>query len=148
MNARLLAAGVLAAAVFPAAVLADGIGPHSSDYEQHAPSPKPQNDVSIVVDRAKHRANMFVSNFCLGSQSGGPGSQSFPNEASATGIRVRHGRFSFNGKATMFTQNGQKRLPARFAATIKPKKATGTARFPGTSCKTIGFTAKLFRRTK
>jgi hypothetical protein len=36
----------------------------------------------------------------------------------------------------------------RFTAKIKPKKATGTAKFPRASCPTIGFKAKLAKRTK
>jgi hypothetical protein len=146
----ILAIAATAALATPALVLADGLGPHSTWYDQHPSSTKPHNDVSIVVHRDKGNADIFVSNFCLGTGPGGPtSSQQFPNGAGARGVRVQHGKISYDGKATLFTQNGTKDVPFKFAAKLKPKKATGTAKFPGESaCKPIPFKAKLAKRTK
>jgi hypothetical protein len=142
----LVVAAAAAALAIPAVVLADGLGPHSSWYDQHPKSTKPHNDVSIVVHRDKNRADVFVSNFCLGSESSN--GTRFPNSAGARGVRVSRGKISFNGKATIFTAAGQEKVAERFAATIKPKSATGTAKFPGKPCGTIQFTATLAKRTK
>src|SRR5436305_9658586 len=97
---RILAVAVTAALVTPSLVLADGIGPHTNWYDQHPNSRKPQNDVTILFHRDKHDADLFVSNFCLGTEPGGPaGSPPFPNSASARGVGVKHGKISFDGKA-------------------------------------------------
>lgn len=143
----LVALATTVALATPAAVLAEGFGPHSSYYNQHPRATKPVNDVSIVVHRDKSNADVYVNNFCLGSQTG-EGSTKYPNNASARGVKVRRGKISYRGKATIYTQSGQKHVPMRFAATIKPRKATGTAKFPGRSCGTIDFKAKLVKRTK
>jgi hypothetical protein len=143
----LFTAVAVAALAVPAAVLADGIGPHSSYYDQHPHPTKPGNDVSIVVNRKKKTADFFVNNFCLGSQ--GSDSQTYPNSASARGVAVSHGKIAFHGKATIFTQTGREQVAERFTATITRKKATGTAKFPKKpACGTISFTAKLAKRTK
>jgi hypothetical protein len=147
MDARLVAAAVATAALgLPAAVLADGLGPHSTWYDQHPKATKPHDDVSIVVHRDKGNADVFVTNSCLGTDSSG--GSTFPRTADVRGVKVSKGKISYNGKATIFTQTGQETVTMQFAATIKPKKATGTAKFPGTSCGTIGFKAKFVKRTK
>jgi hypothetical protein len=149
MDARLLtAAAATAALAIPAVVLADGLGPHSTWYDEHPNSTKPVNSVSIVVHRDKGKADVFVSNSCLGSQSAPNNSTQYPNSAGARGVRVSHGKISYDGNATIYLQNGQEQVKMQFAATIKPKKATGTAKFPGKSCGTIAFKAKLAKRTK
>ena len=141
-------AAATAALAIPAVVMADGLGPHTSWYDQHPKARTPHNDVSIVVHRDKGNADVFVSNFCLGTESG-EGSTKFPNSAGVRGAKVRKGKISFRRKATIFTQTGQEKVTERFAATIKPKSASGTAKFPGKpGCGTISFTAKLAKRTK
>jgi hypothetical protein len=150
MDARPFAAAAAVGAVFaiPAAVLADGLGPHTSWYDQHPKARTPHNDVSIVVHRDKGNADVYVSNFCLGTETG-EGTSKFPNSAGVRGAKVSKGKISFRRKATIFTQTGQEKVTERFTATIKPKSATGTAKFPGKpACKAIGFTAKLAKRTK
>jgi hypothetical protein len=150
MDARPFAAVAALGAVLavPAAVLADGIGPHTSWYDQHPKATKPHNDVSIVVHRDKGNADVYVSNFCLGTQTG-EGATAFPNSAGVRGAKVSKGKISFRRKATIFTQTGQEKVTERFVATIKPKSATGSAKFPSkASCGTISFTAKLAKRTK
>jgi hypothetical protein len=147
MGIRLFAAATATAALaIPAVVLADGLGPHSTWYDQHPKATKPMNDVSIVVHRDKKNADVFVSNFCLGTESSG--GTSYPDTAGARGVPVSKGKISYDGNATVFTQTGQRQVKMRFTAKIKPKKATGTAKFPGESCPTIGFKAKLAKRTK
>src|SRR5437868_3858451 len=150
MRSRTLVAAAAAVALaLPAAVLADGVGPHANWYATHKTLTKPENDISIVFHRDKGKADIFVTNFCLGTQSGQGSSNSFPNTASARGVKVKHGKISFSGKATIFTSTGQEKVTEKFAATLKPKKATGTANFPTVQkCKPIGFTAKLRQRTK
>jgi hypothetical protein len=149
MHARPLAALAAATAfAIPAVVMADGLGPHTSWYDQHPKARTPHNDVSIVVHRDKGVADVYVSNFCLGVDSG-EGTTQYPNSASVRGVKVSKGKISFRRKATIYTQTGQEKVTERFAATIKPKKATGTAKFPGKpACGTISFTAKLAKRTK
>src|SRR4051794_14397236 len=149
MDARpLIVAAATAALAVPAAVaVADGLGPHTSWYDQHPKARTPHNDVSIVVHRDKSNADVYVSNFCLGTESG-EGTR-FPDSAGVRGVKVTKGKISFHRKATIFTQTGQEKVAERFAATIKPKSASGTAKFPGkASCGTIAFTAKLAKRTK
>jgi|tagenome__1003787_1003787.scaffolds.fasta_scaffold20272574_2 hypothetical protein len=147
MDARHLAVATAAAALaVPAAVLADGLGPHTTWYDQHPHSTKPHDDVSIVVHRDKGRADVFVSNSCLGTESSN--GIDYPDSAGARGVRVRHGKIAFNGKATIYRNTGQEKVAMKFAATLKPKKATGSAKFPGKSCGTIQFTSKLAKRTK
>jgi hypothetical protein len=150
MDARPLvaAAAVTAAFAVPAVVLADGVGPHANGYQQHPGSTKPQDDVSLVVHRDTHKADLYVNNFCLGSESSPGSSTKYPNGASARGVRVRKGNISYKGSGTIFTQSGQQKVAMRFAATVKPKTASGTAKFPGTQCGTIAFTAKLTQHTK
>jgi hypothetical protein len=150
MGARPLvaAAAVLAAFAVPAVVLADGLGPHSSGYQQHPGSTKPQDDVQVVVHRDTHKADLYVSNFCLGSSSFQGSSTKYPNNASRRGVRVRKGKIAFKGHATIYLQDGQKQTPMRFAATVKPKTVTGTVKFPGTKCGTIAFKAKRTQWTK
>ncbi|MDX6522246.1 MAG: hypothetical protein QOF08_2851 [Gaiellales bacterium] len=148
MDARPFAfAAVTAALAIPAVVLADGLGPHSSWYDQHPKATKPMNNVSIVVHRDKNKADVFVDNFCLGSESPS-GSPKYPDGAGARGLRVSKGKISYSGKATIYRQSGQEQVAMRFAATVKPKSAAGSAKFPGKPCGTIGFTAKLAGRTK
>jgi hypothetical protein len=150
MDARPLVVAAAAAAglAVPAAVLADGIGPHTSWYDQHPKARTPHNDVSIVVHRDKGNADVYVSNFCLGTETG-EGTTKFPNSAGVRGAKVSKGKISFRRKATIFTQTGQEKVTERFVATIKPKSATGTAKFPAKpKCGTISFTAKLAQRTK
>jgi hypothetical protein len=147
MDVRHLAVATAAAAlVAPAAVLADGIGPHSSWYDEHPNARAPHDDVSIVFHRDKGRADVFVSNSCLGTETSN-GIQ-YPDSAGARGVRVRHGKIAFDGKATIFRNTGQEKVAMKFAAALKPKKATGTAKFPGKPCGTIHFTLKLAKRTK
>ena len=147
MAARPLAAVFAAAALaVPAVVLAEGIGPHSTGYQQHPGATKPENDVSLIVHRDKHNADVFVNNFCLGTASGS-GSQKYPNDAIARGIKVSHGKISYDGKATIYTQSGQRQVAMRLAAKIKPKTVKGTVKFPGTQCGTIAFKAKRTQRT-
>ena len=150
MRSRALVAAAAAVALaLPAAVLADGLGPHSTWYAQHKTITKPENDVSIVVHRDKGNADVSVSNFCLGTQPGGANGALFPNDASARGVKVKKGKVSYSGPATIFTATGQEKVTMKFTATLKPKKATGTAKFPTTQgCKTISYTAKLAGRTK
>ncbi len=150
MHARSFAAFAAAAAglAVPAAVMAEGLGPHTSWYDQHPKARTPHNDVSILVHRDKGLADVYVSNFCLGTESG-EGTTKYPNSAGVRGAKVRNGKISFRRKATIYTQTGQKKVTERFTATIKPKSAGGTAKFPGKpGCKPIGFTAKLVQRTK
>ena len=149
MDARPFAAAALTATLaIPAVVMADGLGPHTSWYDQHPKARTPHNDVSIVVHRDKSNADVYVSNFCLGTETG-EGSTKYPNNAGVRGAKVRKGKISFRRKATIFTQSGQEKVTERFAATIRPKSATGTAKFPGKpACGTISFTAKLAKRTK
>jgi hypothetical protein len=149
MDARpLVGAAVTVALGVPAVVLADGLGPHTSWYDQHPTARTPHNDVSIVVHRDKGNADVYVSNFCLGTETG-EGTTKFPNSAGVRGAKVSKGRISFRRKATIFTQTGQEKVTERFVATIKPKSATGSAKFPGKpKCGTISFTAKLAKRTK
>ena len=145
----LIAAAVAAALALPAAVLADSIGPHASWYATHKNPTKPENDISIVFHRDKGKADIFVTNFCLGTQSGQQGSSSFPNTASATGVKVKKGKISFSGSAKIFTANGPQKVTEKFTATLGSKKATGTAKFPNVNkCNPIKFTAKLQERTK
>jgi hypothetical protein len=148
MHARPLAAvAAIAALAVPAFALAEGIGPHATGYQQHPGSTKPGNGVEMIVHRDKHNADVFVDNFCLGTESGG-GSQKYPDSAIARGIQVSHGKIFYSGKATIYTQTGQRQVPMRFAARIKPKTAKGTVKFPGTQCGTIAFKAKRTQRTK
>jgi hypothetical protein len=150
MDARSFAAiaAATAALAVPAVVMADGIGPHSSWYDQHPKARKPHNDVSIVVHRDKSTADVYVTNFCLGTESG-QGTTQYPNGASALGVKVSKGKISFHRKATVYTATGQEQVTERFAAKVKSKRATGTAKFPGKpGCATISFTAKLAKRTK
>jgi hypothetical protein len=150
MDARPFAAAAVLGAAFavPAAVLADGLGPHTSWYDQHPNSTKPHNDVSIVVHRDKGNADVYVANSCLGTETG-EGTTPFPNSAGVRGAKVSKGKISFRRKATIFTQTGQEKVTEKFAATIKPKSASGSAKFPGKpACGTISFTAKLAKRTK
>src|SRR4051794_7317140 len=149
MHARPLAAVAAATALaIPAVVMAEGLGPHTSWYDQHPKARTPHNDVSIVVHRDKGNADVYVSNFCLGTETG-EGTTKYPNSAGTRGAKVRKGKISFRRKATIYTQTGQVKVTERFTATIKPKSATGTAKFPGKpGCKTISFTAKLAQRTK
>jgi hypothetical protein len=145
----LIAAAVAAALAVPAVVLADGLGPHATWYATHKTVTKPENDISIVVHRDKGKADFFVTNFCLGTEQGQQGSSSFPNTASVRGAKVKHGKISFSGKGTIFTANGQQKVTEKFTATLKPKKATGTAKFRTVQkCNPIKFTAKLAGRTK
>jgi hypothetical protein len=147
MDARpFVVAAAIAALAVPAAVLADGLGPHANAYDQHPGSTKPQNDVSLVVHRDTHKADLYVNNFCLGSQSFQ--GNSYPNSAIRRAVRVRKGKISFKGHGTIYMQNSQKQVPMRFVATVKPKTVTGTAKFPGTQCGTIAFKATLTQRTK
>jgi hypothetical protein len=138
----------MAALAVPAVVLADGIGPHSTGYDQHPGSTKPQDDVQVVVHRDIHKADLYVNNFCLGSQSFQGSSTKYPNSAIRRAVRVRKGKISFKGHATIYLQNSQKQVPMRFAATVKPKTVTGTVKFPGTKCGTIAFKAKRTQWTK
>ena len=142
------AAALTAALAIPAVVIAEGLGSHASWYDQHPKARAPHNDVSIVVHRDKSNADVYVSNFCLGTETG-EGTTKFPDSAGVRGAKVRNGKISFRRKATIFTQTGQEKVTERFAATVKPKSATGTAKFPGKpGCGTISFTAKLAQRTK
>ena len=101
-----------------------------------------------MVHRDKGNADVYVSNFCLGTETG-EGTTKYPNSASVRGAKVRKGKISFRRKATIYAQAGQDEVTERFTATIKPKSATGTAKFPGKpACKAISFTAKLAQRTK
>ena len=101
-----------------------------------------------MVHRDKGNADVYVSNFCLGTETG-EGTTKFANSAGVRGVKVRKGKISFRRKATIYTQTGQEKVTERFTATIKPKSATGTAKFPGKpACKAISFTAKLAQRTK
>jgi hypothetical protein len=133
-------------AVAPVVALAEGIGPHASYYDEHPHATKPVNDVAIVVHRDKHKADVFVNNFCLGSQTAG--GRKYPNNASARGVKVKHGKIAYDGHGTIYTESGQRHVPMKFAATITRKKATGTAKFAGTDCGTISFKAPLAKRTK
>src|SRR3954454_8298722 len=110
-------AAATAALAVPAAVLADGVGPHSSYYDQHPMGRTPHNDVSIVVHRDKGNADVYVSNFCLGTETG-EGTTKFPNSAGVRGAKVRKGKISSRRKATIYTQTGQEKLTERFTATI------------------------------
>jgi hypothetical protein len=143
----LVAVTVAAGLAIPAYALAEGIGPHASWYDENPHGTKPANDVSIVVHRDKHKADVFVNNFCLGSQTSD--GTKYPNNASARGVKVRKGKIAYDGRGTIYTSDGQQeRVPMRFGATITRKQATGTAKFPGTKCGTIAFKAKLAGRTK
>jgi hypothetical protein len=149
MNVRpFAAAAAIASFAVPAVVLADGLGPHSSGYDQHPGSTKPQDDVSVVVHRDTHKADLYVNNFCLGSQSFQGSSTKYPNGAIRRAVRVRKGKISFKGHATIYMPDSQKQVPMRFAATVMPKAVAGTAKFPGTQCGTIAFKATLTQRTK
>src|SRR4051794_9541499 len=150
MHARQFAAiaAATAALAIPAVVMADGLGPHTTWYDQHPNARTPHDDVSIVVHRDKGVADVYVSNFCLGTEAGN-GTMKYPNSAGVRGAKVRKGKISFRRKATIYTQTGQEKVTERFTASIKPKSATGSAKFPGKpGCKTLGFTAKLAKRTK
>jgi hypothetical protein len=147
MDARpLVIAATAAALAVPAVVLADGIGPHSSFYDQHPHATGPGNDVSINVHRDKGNANLSVSNSCLGTSTAN--GMQFPNSVGAQNVRVRKGKISFNGNAMLFTSTGQEKVAMQFTATITAKKATGTVTFPKKPCGTIRYTAKLAKRTK
>ncbi len=145
----LVAAGAVTAAfAVPAVVLAEGVGPHATGYQQHPGSTKPQNDVSLVVHRDTHKADLYVNEFCLGSQSFQGSPTKYPNGAIRRGVRVHKGKISFKGHATIYLQKSQKQVPMRFVATVEPKTVTGTVKFPGTQCGTIAFKAKRTQRTK
>ena len=146
-RSRIAAVSAVAVLAGPALALAEQLPPHSSYYDQHANQTKPTNDVSLLVHRKQGVADVYVYNFCLGSESG-EGGQKYPDTAGARGVKVHKGKISFDGKATIYTQSGQKHVAMRFKATVAPKKVTGTAKFPGTSCGTIAFKAKLVSRTK
>ena len=143
---RLAAASAVAVVAIPALALAEKLPPHSSYYDQHAHQTKPVNDVSLLVYRNKGNADIYVYNFCLGSQTNG--GQKYPNTAGARGVKVRKGKIAYDGKGTIYTPDGQKHVAMKFTATVGRKKTTGTAKFPGTSCGKIAFTAKLVARTK
>jgi hypothetical protein len=144
---RFAAASAVAVVAIPALALAEQLPPHSSYYDQHANQTKPVNDVSLLVYRKQGKADVYVYNYCLGSQSG-EGGQKYPNTAGARGVKVHKGKIAFDGKATIYMPNGQKHVAMKFKAKVERKKATGTAKFPGTSCGTVAFKAKLVSRTK
>lgn len=143
---RFAAATAVVVVAIPALALAEKLPPHSSYYDQHAHQTKPVNDVSLLVYRNKSTADVYVYNFCLGSQTNE--GQKYPNTAGARGVKVNKGKIAFSGKGTIYTQSGQKHVAMRFKATVARKQVTGTAKFPGTSCGTIAFKAKLVSRTK
>jgi hypothetical protein len=137
-------APVLLALALPAAALAD-IGPHSSLYDQgklRAGEQKP--NVSVLVDRRRQTATVDVQNYCLGAQY--DGGQRFPRTAEVT-VHVRHGKLEFRGKARLFAKPRSTLVAGTVVATIKPKRASGYARFPSTKCGTIRFVAPLVERT-
>jgi hypothetical protein len=147
MDVRPLAlAAVAAGLAVPAVVLAEGVGPHANGYSQHPRATKPGNDVSLVVHRDTSKADLYVNNFCLGSQ--GSGSSKYPNGAIARGVKASKGKIAYDGKATIYTADGQQTPRMKFAAAFNSKRAKGTVKFPGTQCGTIHFKAKLVQRTK
>src|SRR3954469_8795802 len=94
---RFAAVSAVAVVAVPALALAEELPPHSSYYDQHAHQTKPMNDVSLLVHCNKGNADLYVNNFCLGSQSG-EGGPKYPNSASARGVKVHKGKISFDGK--------------------------------------------------
>lgn len=149
MGVRPLVAAVAVSAAFavPAIVLAD-VGPHANAYAQHPGAGTSRDNVELVVHRDTQKADLYVTNFCLGSESfpGSPGKE--PHQASARGVQVHKGKVSYKGNGTISTPNGEQQVAMQFVATIKTKSAKGTAKFPGTQCGTISFKAKLTKRTK
>src|SRR5689334_19778913 len=92
----ILGASLLTCMAAPLAT-AEKLPPHSDYYDQHPhPNPnKPTNDVALLVYRAKGKADLYVSNFCLGKASGPAGAPAYPNEALVRTARVKHHRISF-----------------------------------------------------
>jgi len=148
-----LAASV--AAAIPAAAFADSIGAHSSFYSTVSPKTRHYvpNSANIDLHRATGVALVNVSNKCLGTftvPSPGPGMPGFTGSKNASiTARLRKGRLSFRGHAKLIAgQSSAGRVRMIFNAMITPRKATGTATFPGTKCHKIKFVAPLRERTK
>lgn len=148
-----IAIATTAALALPAVAIADAIAPHSSFYSQHpmTPGAKPSNNVTVYLHRNTGKVLVGIGNFCLGSTLlSGPGVKPtrYPDSASVQ-TRVRGGRMSFRGMATVYAgQTHSRRVRTIFAAKMTAKAVTGSAKFPGTKCGTIRFVAHLRERTK
>jgi len=140
------AGGVTAAFAVPAAVVAS-IGPHTSVYEQHPGSGYPGNNVALIVHHDTGKADLFVSNFCLGVKRSS-GIRKEAQQAIARGVRVHQRKILYTGNATITTAMGPRKITMRFGASIRPKTAVGTARFANKRCSVISYKAKLTQRTK
>ena len=140
-----LLAGALALPAFAGADL----GPHSSYYDVNPKAMGQANDVGITVYRPKHQAYVYITNFCLGSQS--YSGKSYPATAQLPGtvgesrasIPIRNGRIRWHGNAATYSQQGKETLlRASLTATVTARKVVGSVTLAG-KCGTIRFTAKL-----
>jgi hypothetical protein len=148
-NRAVVAVALAAALSAPAVALADGgPPPHTNIYMQHRYPKKPTDNVIIYFHRNSNTALVQVNNFCLGSTSY-PGSPRYPDPAVVSSMRVRRGRVSYRGKAMVYTSaHSGRKVRMIFSAALKPKRAAGAVRFPGTKCGTIRFVAGLVQRTR
>lgn len=124
------------------------VGPHSTWYAVHKQTDGRHNNINIVYQRDKRVADVNGVNKCLGSSTP-PGSNSaYLNSFDAYPVRVKRGKISFHGKATVFSGTGRQSQQMVMTATLKPTKAVGRITLPGTKCGTIRFTARVALVTK
>ncbi len=137
----LICVGAVAALAVPAVALAEGLAPHSSYYNQHPYAKRVTNDVSLVVQRKRGKATVFVSNACLGRFGNAIGS------ANVSSVSVHRGKLAYHGKAFEYNATGSQKVSVAVSGTVTKKKASGKVTFPGTKCGTIHFVAKLVSST-
>jgi hypothetical protein len=148
--ARAAAAAVAAVAAITIAVptLAQAFAPHTTWYQQHPNSSRPRDNVSIIWTRNRGSADLYVTNFCLGSAPGqGQGANRYPFSAEVATAPVHGAAISFAGRAREYAGQGVSHVTMHFSARLMSSGATGSISFPGTRCGTISFAAKLAGRT-
>lgn len=143
MRRRVIAAaGVLAVAI-SAIAWADGLPPHSSYYAQHHHYTGKGANISFVVHRKSHTADIYASDNCLGQQSG------YTNEATVRGAHVRKHALHYDGNAIVYGSMGSTTVKMKVSAKVTHKKVKGTVSFPNTTgCSSRSFTATLVSSTK
>lgn len=138
-----LAFSLVCIAALPAVGWADGLPPHSNDYAEHAHWNGKGTNVEVLVHRVSHRADLFVTDPCLGKQSG------YSLEAIARGVKFHGDLISWRGSATVYTQTGAKTPTLDIRATVSSKEVKGSYGFPFVAgCSNREFTAKLTSSSK
>ncbi len=143
MSTRSLIAIAAGAALVVPTIAAAEVGPHSTWYAVHKRPNGRENNINIVYQRDKGRADVNGVNRCLGTSTPPNGGTAYPNSFDAYPVGVKKGKIDFRGNATVYLGMKSTRVPMRFSATLLPTKAVGQLSFPGTKCGTIDFTAPV-----